>query len=183
MQGSAGSGKTTIGLHRIAYLAFADPRRFRPERMLVIVYQRALATYVSRVLPSLDVDGRAGDDVRGLGRGGAQGRASPSLDVELTDDDAAGGDARQVARRDAEDPRRPPGGAGRLVPRAAWQPTLAGKADGRGGAGGLGRAASGPVDLRVTALAHWVKRRAARSARRATRSRTPGARCARARAT
>ena len=59
VQGSAGSGKTTIGLHRIAYLAFAEPRRFRPERMLVVVYQRALASYVSRVLPSLDVDGVA----------------------------------------------------------------------------------------------------------------------------
>ena len=57
VQGSAGSGKTTIGLHRIAYLAFADPARFRGERMLVVVYQRALATYVSRVLPSLDVPG------------------------------------------------------------------------------------------------------------------------------
>ncbi|HVR01299.1 MAG TPA: DNA helicase UvrD, partial [Polyangia bacterium] len=57
VQGSAGSGKTTIGLHRIAYLAFADPRRFRPERMLIIVYQRALAAYVSRVLPALDVEG------------------------------------------------------------------------------------------------------------------------------
>jgi DNA helicase-2/ATP-dependent DNA helicase PcrA len=57
VQGSAGSGKTTIGLHRIAYLAFAEPRRFRPERMLIIVYQRALASYVSRVLPALDVEG------------------------------------------------------------------------------------------------------------------------------
>jgi DNA helicase-2/ATP-dependent DNA helicase PcrA len=57
VQGSAGSGKTTIGLHRIAYLAFADPRRFKPERMLVVVYQRALANYVSRVLPSLEVPG------------------------------------------------------------------------------------------------------------------------------
>ncbi len=57
VQGSAGSGKTTIGLHRIAYLAFAEPRRFRADRMLVVVYQRALASYVSRVLPSLDVDG------------------------------------------------------------------------------------------------------------------------------
>ena len=57
VQGSAGSGKTTIGLHRIAYLAFADPRRFRPEKMLIVVYQRALAAYVSRVLPALDVEG------------------------------------------------------------------------------------------------------------------------------
>ncbi len=57
VQGSAGSGKTTIGLHRIAYLAFTDPARFKPEKMLVVVYQRALATYVSRVLPSLEVPG------------------------------------------------------------------------------------------------------------------------------
>jgi DNA helicase-2/ATP-dependent DNA helicase PcrA len=57
VQGSAGSGKTTIGLHRIAYLNFADPGYFRSENMLVIVYQRALAAYVSRVLPELEVPG------------------------------------------------------------------------------------------------------------------------------
>ena len=28
IQGGAGSGKTTIGLHRLAYLAFQDPQRF-----------------------------------------------------------------------------------------------------------------------------------------------------------
>ena len=55
VQGSAGSGKTTIGLHRIAYLNFAEPARFQPENMLVIVYQRALAAYVSCVLPALEV--------------------------------------------------------------------------------------------------------------------------------
>jgi DNA helicase-2/ATP-dependent DNA helicase PcrA len=59
VQGTAGSGKTTIGLHRIAYLAFADAEHFRPKHMLVIMYQRALATYVSQVLPSLDVPGVA----------------------------------------------------------------------------------------------------------------------------
>jgi len=57
VQGSAGSGKTTIGLHRIAYLNFAEPGYFRPQDMLVIVYQRALAAYVSRVLPELQVPG------------------------------------------------------------------------------------------------------------------------------
>jgi DNA helicase-2/ATP-dependent DNA helicase PcrA len=57
VQGSAGSGKTTIGLHRIAYLSFAEPANFRPENMLVIVYQRALAAYVSCVLPALEVPG------------------------------------------------------------------------------------------------------------------------------
>jgi DNA helicase II / ATP-dependent DNA helicase PcrA len=57
VQGTAGSGKTTIGLHRIAYLNFIDPGHFRVEEMLVIVYQRALAAYVSRVLPELEVPG------------------------------------------------------------------------------------------------------------------------------
>jgi DNA helicase-2/ATP-dependent DNA helicase PcrA len=57
VQGSAGSGKTTIGLHRIAYLNFSEPSYFPPQDMLVIVYQRALAAYVSRVLPELQVPG------------------------------------------------------------------------------------------------------------------------------
>ncbi len=57
IQGSAGSGKTTVGLHRAAYLAQAEPRRFRPDRMLIIVPNEALRHYVGRVLPSLGVEG------------------------------------------------------------------------------------------------------------------------------
>ena len=57
IQGSAGSGKTTVGLHRVAYLAFADPQRFRPERMMVVVPNEALLHYTARVLPSLGVEG------------------------------------------------------------------------------------------------------------------------------
>jgi DNA helicase-2/ATP-dependent DNA helicase PcrA len=57
IQGGAGSGKTTIGLHRLAYLAYQDARRFRPDRMVVIVFNDALARYVSQVLPALGVDG------------------------------------------------------------------------------------------------------------------------------
>ncbi|MBM4362091.1 MAG: AAA family ATPase, partial [Deltaproteobacteria bacterium] len=57
IQGGAGSGKTTIGLHRLAYLAFQDRRRFRPDRMLVVVFNEALARYVGQVLPALDVPG------------------------------------------------------------------------------------------------------------------------------
>jgi DNA helicase-2/ATP-dependent DNA helicase PcrA len=57
IQGSAGSGKTTVGLHRMAYLAFTDPQRFRPEKMMAIVPNDALVHYVARVLPSLEVSG------------------------------------------------------------------------------------------------------------------------------
>lgn len=57
VQGSAGSGKTTVGLHRVAYLAFADPKRFRPDRILVVVPHEALIHYVGRVLPSLGLEG------------------------------------------------------------------------------------------------------------------------------
>lgn len=57
IQGSAGSGKTTVGLHRVAYLAFADPNRYRPEKMLVVVPNEALVHYVRRVLPELGVEG------------------------------------------------------------------------------------------------------------------------------
>jgi DNA helicase-2/ATP-dependent DNA helicase PcrA len=56
IQGGAGSGKTTIGLHRLAYLAFQDPQRFRSDQMLVIVFNDALVRYISHVLPALGVE-------------------------------------------------------------------------------------------------------------------------------
>ncbi|MFH2129306.1 MAG: UvrD-helicase domain-containing protein [bacterium] len=55
IQGTAGSGKTTVALHRVAWLYFRDPKRFNPETMMVMVFNKALATYISKVLPSLGV--------------------------------------------------------------------------------------------------------------------------------
>ncbi|MBX3208774.1 MAG: ATP-binding domain-containing protein [Labilithrix sp.] len=59
IQGSAGSGKTTVGLHRVAYLHASQPTRFRAHKMLVIVPNEALVHYTSRVLPALGVEGVA----------------------------------------------------------------------------------------------------------------------------
>ena len=55
LQGGAGSGKTTVGLHRIAYLAYQDAERFRPDSILVVMFNRSLQNYISRILPELGI--------------------------------------------------------------------------------------------------------------------------------
>ena len=57
IQGGAGSGKTTVALHRVAYLAFQDRRRFAPTKMLIMVFNEALVEYIRHVLPSLGIEG------------------------------------------------------------------------------------------------------------------------------
>jgi DNA helicase-2/ATP-dependent DNA helicase PcrA len=67
IQGGAGSGKTTVALHRVAYLNFADGRRFRPNAMLFVVPSAALVRYVSGVLPALGRLRRPGHDLHLVG--------------------------------------------------------------------------------------------------------------------
>ena len=54
IRGTAGSGKTTVALHRIAYLAYDDPVINSPAT-LFIVFSKALREYVGHVLPALGV--------------------------------------------------------------------------------------------------------------------------------
>jgi DNA helicase-2/ATP-dependent DNA helicase PcrA len=54
IRGTAGSGKTTVALHRIAYLAYHDPT-IDSAQTLVVVFSPALRDYVSHVLPALGV--------------------------------------------------------------------------------------------------------------------------------
>lgn len=55
IRGTAGSGKTTVALHRIAYLAYEDPQ-IDSWRTLFLVFSPALRDYVSHVLPALGVE-------------------------------------------------------------------------------------------------------------------------------
>ncbi len=57
IQGGAGSGKTTIGVHRMAFLAYNSKQRFSPDKMLVIVGSPALRAYIGEVLPALGIGG------------------------------------------------------------------------------------------------------------------------------
>ena len=52
VRGTAGSGKTTVALHRVAYLAFDQPAIDGPGT-LIVMFSQALRKYVSHVLPSL----------------------------------------------------------------------------------------------------------------------------------
>jgi DNA helicase II / ATP-dependent DNA helicase PcrA len=54
--GSAGSGKTTVALHRLARLAFEDAKRFPAARMQVVVPEIGLARLTARLLEPLGLD-------------------------------------------------------------------------------------------------------------------------------
>ncbi len=56
VQGVAGSGKTTIALHRIAYLIYNYDKNFFPEEFLIIAPSKFFLNYISNVLPDLGVD-------------------------------------------------------------------------------------------------------------------------------
>lgn len=56
VQGVAGSGKTTIALHRIAYLLYAFQDRLRPENMLILAPNPLFLNYIAGVLPDLGVE-------------------------------------------------------------------------------------------------------------------------------
>ncbi|MEE2986666.1 MAG: UvrD-helicase domain-containing protein [Nitrospinota bacterium] len=56
IQGSAGSGKTTVALHRLAWLLHPDNFQAHPENSLVLVMNKSLQIYIGSTLPSLGID-------------------------------------------------------------------------------------------------------------------------------
>ena len=56
IQGSAGSGKTTVALHRLAYLMYRHKENLIGNDILVIAPNKIFLDYISEVLPNLGVD-------------------------------------------------------------------------------------------------------------------------------
>jgi DNA helicase-2/ATP-dependent DNA helicase PcrA len=135
IRGGAGTGKTTIGLHRAAWLHFQDPKRYVTKRMCIVTPGAALARYIAQVLPSLDV---AGVPIVDFGKFALENlrRVLPRMAKRKRTDDTPS-EARRLKRhpRPAEDARegrrRRSAGPRRRLRRARW----------RAGAQGLGAAA------------------------------------------
>ena len=57
VQGCAGSGKTTVAMHRISYILYNYADDFRPQDFYIVGSNRILLNYITGVLPDLDVYG------------------------------------------------------------------------------------------------------------------------------
>jgi len=53
VQGAPGTGKTAVGLHRVAYLLYAHRERMNRGGVLIVGPNRAFLTYIRNVLPAL----------------------------------------------------------------------------------------------------------------------------------
>lgn len=57
IQGAAGSGKTTVAMHRISYILYNYEQEFAPEDFYIIGSNQVLLNYITGVLPELNVYG------------------------------------------------------------------------------------------------------------------------------
>jgi DNA helicase IV len=95
VQGAPGTGKTAVGLHRVAYLLYAHANRMKRGGVLVIGPNRAFLAYIGNVLPALGEVGVSQVTIADL---------VGTVEVRATDSERAArikGDARmaQVLRR------------------------------------------------------------------------------------
>ena len=104
VQGAPGTGKTAVGLHRVAYLLYAYREQVRRRGVVVVGPNRAFLSYIRNVLPALgEVDVTQTTVGELVGSGERQG-AKPPAAVRGTDAEATAivkGDARmaEVLRR------------------------------------------------------------------------------------
>jgi DNA helicase-2/ATP-dependent DNA helicase PcrA len=57
VQGVAGSGKSSIALHRISYLLYQYRDRLRPDQILILGPNMMFLSYIQSVIPKLDLNG------------------------------------------------------------------------------------------------------------------------------
>ncbi|MDQ0878983.1 DNA helicase-2/ATP-dependent DNA helicase PcrA [Paenibacillus sp. V4I3] len=57
VQGVAGSGKSSIALHRISYLLYKHREWLRPDQILVLGPNKMFLSYIQSVIPKLDING------------------------------------------------------------------------------------------------------------------------------
>ncbi len=55
VQGVAGSGKTSVALHRLSYLLYANKGRIFPEDTLILTPSQLFFGYIASVMPGLDI--------------------------------------------------------------------------------------------------------------------------------
>lgn len=93
VQGRAGSGKTSVALHRVAWLAFADEAADQPPvdpaRVLIVMYNRALAGFVRGLLGPLGLERAQLDTFHGWALAAVQRgyNGKLQLDVEPAEGD------------------------------------------------------------------------------------------------
>ena len=66
VQGMAGSGKTTVALHRVAYLVYLHRKDFHPEHFLILSSGGFFLSYISGILPDLGVENVPQDTFEGV---------------------------------------------------------------------------------------------------------------------
>lgn len=152
VQGAPGTGKTAVGLHRVAYLLYAHAERMKRGGVLVIGPNTAFLGYIGNVLPALGEIGVTQTTLAGL----------LPVPVRAEDDPEAArvkGDARmaEVLRRAVWGRLRPAAGA-LVLPRGSrrWRvpayelDELVAELSGRGVRYGAGR------DLLAHRIAHVI---------------------------
>jgi DNA helicase IV len=105
VQGAPGTGKTAVGLHRVAYLLYAHKEQVVRQGIIVVGPNRAFLSYIRNVLPALgELDVKQLTVAELVEAGQGQGPGPGRTAVRGTDSDEAAlvkGDARmaEVLRR------------------------------------------------------------------------------------
>ncbi|HZB47544.1 MAG TPA: UvrD-helicase domain-containing protein, partial [Mycobacteriales bacterium] len=83
VQGGAGTGKTAVALHRVAYLLYTHREQLARRGVLVVGPNATFLRYIGQVLPSLGETGVVLADVGGLFPGVTADRAEPPAVAEV----------------------------------------------------------------------------------------------------